>query len=347
MRIGKTRQTGYNSYNENKCCHRRCCEIGLHLKNLKSKGSKTREIHRNIRSFTIRHYPYIRVIMKPIEFFLAAVVFTISAPFIDLAAQTNTDNYEKIRRAEWEKVEIADGFAHLYYQFPDLFNSTQSVTVFLIDLNGKIRADIDFPSKGFLKTSESGKETGAIAAINGSFFNTKSGGSTVFFKKDGRIIDTGRRELKRYRENAGFLISKKGRISIIGRPNGGWQAIKQPTVLTSGPLLIENGRVVDQVAEPFNTSRHPRTAIGLTDDNHLVAVVVDGRNKNAQGVSISELSMIMKALGCKEAMNLDGGGSSTAWIKDKGVVNFPSDNKLFDHEGERPVVTVIDFFDQS
>ena len=51
----------------------------------------------------------------------------------------------------------------------------------------------------------------------------------------------------------------------------------------------------------------------------------------------------MQALGAVDAMNFDGGGSSTAWINTHGIVNYPSDNKKFDHEGERGVATVITF----
>ena len=45
-----------------------------------------------------------------------------------------------------------------------------------------------------------------------------------------------------------------------------------------------------------------------------------------------------------DAINLDGGGSTTLWItnyKDNGVVNFPTDNKKWDHEGERKVANVV------
>lgn len=47
------------------------------------------------------------------------------------------------------------------------------------------------------------------------------------------------------------------------------------SVLVSGPMLIANDRLLNQVAEPFITNRHPRTALGLTQDNKLIAVVVD------------------------------------------------------------------------
>jgi exopolysaccharide biosynthesis protein len=49
----------------------------------------------------------------------------------------------------------------------------------------------------------------------------------------------------------------------------------------------------------------------------------------------------MRWLGCTEAINLDGGGSSTMYIKDNGVVNYPSDNNRHDHEGQRPVSNAI------
>lgn len=61
-------------------------------------------------------------------------------------------------------------------------------------------------------------------------------------------------------------------------------------------------------------------------------------------MNLHELSNILRWLGAKEAMNLDGGGSSTLYIKgatENGVVNYPSDNKLFDHEGERAVANII------
>ena len=70
--------------------------------------------------------------------------------------------------------------------------------------------------------------------------------------------------------------------------------------------------------------------------------MADGRFKDtAEGFTLPELERIMLWLGCTEAINLDGGGSSTMYIKDEGVINFPSDNKQHDHEGERPVSNAI------
>lgn len=73
----------------------------------------------------------------------------------------------------------------------------------------------------------------------------------------------------------------------------------------------------------------------------IVIVVVDGRHKEAVGLTLQELALLLREMGCQDAINLDGGGSSTMYINGYGVVNHPSGNAIFDHEGERAVRTVI------
>jgi exopolysaccharide biosynthesis protein len=61
-------------------------------------------------------------------------------------------------------------------------------------------------------------------------------------------------------------------------------------------------------------------------------------------MNLIELQQVMRWLGCVSALNLDGGGSSTMYIKgepENGVVNYPSDNKKFDHAGEREVANTV------
>jgi exopolysaccharide biosynthesis protein len=87
------------------------------------------------------------------------------------------------------------------------------------------------------------------------------------------------------------------------------------------------------------TQRHPRTAIGWRADGTLVLVVVDGRQPRISvGMTINELAHLMLDLGCVEAINLDGGGSSTMVIRNK-IVNNPSDST-----GERPVSDALLIF---
>lgn len=252
---------------------------------------------------------------------------------------------EKIANADWEIYEVSDEITWKYEHFEDLFDSKQSVTVLEVDLfSDDVKVVLPHVGSGFIKTSETAEKSGASAAINGSFFDTKIGGSVVFLKSNDSIFTKTREGFNSHRENAGFTMNDKGEISVVGRPEKGWESLEEySTVLTSGPLLMLDKEVIEQVDQPFNANRHPRTAVGLTADNKLISVVVDGRNSQAHGMSIGELTELMKALGCVEAMNLDGGGSSTAWVKDHGVVNYPSDNKLFDHQGERAVANALCF----
>jgi hypothetical protein len=75
----------------------------------------------------------------------------------------------------------------------------------------------------------------------------------------------------------------------------------------------------------FDTERHPRTAIGLRADGTWVFVIVDGRQPELSiGMNLRELSALLRSLGCVDALNLDGGGSSTLSYQGK-VVNAPSD----------------------
>lgn len=256
-------------------------------------------------------------------------------------ALTQTESL--IREAQWTARDVAPGVVWRYQHFDSLFEARQSITVLDIDLD-KVHARVEHVDSGFFKTSARAEEAGAIAAINGSFFDTRRGGSVVFLQHDGEIVTPPNDAPRAYRDNAGLAVDATGDVDIIRKPKGGWKMQSNyATVLSSGPLLVFDGDTVAQVQQKFNTNRHPRTALGLTTNNHLVAVVVDGRSSEAYGMSTPELAQLMKALGCTIAMNLDGGGSSTAWIKGVGVVNNPSDNKKFDHDGERAVSNCIVF----
>jgi exopolysaccharide biosynthesis protein len=95
-----------------------------------------------------------------------------------------------------------------------------------------------------------------------------------------------------------------------------------------GPRLVRDGRIsVEWASEKFATShalrRHPRTAAGVKPDGHVVLVVVDGRQWRSIGMTLGELAQLMLDLGCRDAVNLDGGGSTTMWVRGE-IVNSPS-----------------------
>lgn len=111
------------------------------------------------------------------------------------------------------------------------------------------------------------------------------------------------------------------------------------SVVSGGPVLVSKGLVAtDSVAEDFPESfygkRHPRSAIGVTVEGDFWLVVVDGRQGFSAGSTIDELARVMQRLGCMEAINLDGGGSSCLNI-DGQVINRPSEGK------EREVASIL------
>lgn len=99
-----------------------------------------------------------------------------------------------------------------------------------------------------------------------------------------------------------------------------------------GPMLVSGGRIVVEESAPlegvgaaFVRDQHPRTAVGLHADGRLVFVVVDGRQPGLSvGINLPDLARLMVEMGCVEALNLDGGGSSTMTVG-RELVTFPSD----------------------
>ncbi|MCK6613944.1 MAG: phosphodiester glycosidase family protein [Ignavibacteriaceae bacterium] len=96
-----------------------------------------------------------------------------------------------------------------------------------------------------------------------------------------------------------------------------------------GPVLIKNGQIrVTYTEEVFwgsgvgLTNRDPRSAIGYTEDKRVILFVADGRQTISEGLSLNELAAVMQSLGCREALNLDGGGSSQMAVG-TSLVNRP------------------------
>ena len=118
------------------------------------------------------------------------------------------------------------------------------------------------------------------------------------------------------------LKAKKFNLDVKMSPN--WNGVNH--ILSGGPYLVKDGEIyVDMTAEKLTSvgGRNPRTAIGYTKDNNLILLTADGREGASIGLTLNELAYLMKQLGCINAMNLDGGGSTVMFVDGK-VVNKPS-----------------------
>ena len=249
-----------------------------------------------------------------------------------------------IVNAAWQVSTTTDGMVHKQAQIDNLYGSVQSINLVEITPATKLRMGIA-GDKGMIKTSEQAKANNAVAAINGTFYNMTEGNSVCFYKVGREVIDS-TIDSEFERRVTGAIHEHKGKVEIIpwSKPIEEAYKGKRGTVLASGPLMLEDGELSDWSScnESFITTRHPRSAIYTKADGTTVILTVDGRSAGkADGMSIPELAYLIKILGGEDALNLDGGGSTTLWLEERGIVNYPCDNKLFDHEGERSVSNIV------
>lgn len=184
----------------------------------------------------------------------------------------------------------------------------------------------------------------AVAGINGSYFNMDSLTTVTFLKDDG-FITSATTPGETFRTNGALVVNPEEiRIEACDTTDTFEQDWE---VLASGPVLVDDGQAIPYAEgipgwKSFYNKRHPRSLLGKDADGGVWLVVVDGRSAgNAEGMTIAELTALCGKLGLTEALNLDGGGSSTLWTLAGGVLNHPCDNGQFDHEGQRIVPNVV------
>lgn len=267
-----------------------------------------------------------------------------------LAFAQQTDSVQLVQ-ARWNKQRIARKVKLITHHFTakELFSANQNISYLEIRNRGKSPVLAIGAEEKLLKTTSTfGEENQALAAINGSFFDMKNGGSVDFIKISGKVMAENQLEKngQRAKHQQAALAISDGKLAIKkwdGTAN--WERhLTEEHVLLTGPLLALNGQDEILDSTSFSRSRHPRTAVGIKANGRIVLLTVDGRNANAAGMSLTELAKTMKWLGCTSAVNLDGGGSTTLWVNgfpDAGVVNYPTDNKLWDHAGQRKVANVV------
>ena len=125
-------------------------------------------------------------------------------------------------------------------------------------------------------------------------------------------------------------------------PELAWVRQQMQTAVGGGPVLLQNGEIKITNEEELKFTgkaiddKHPRTAMGYTKDNKLIILVIQGRFPGiAEGATLTQEAQIFKDLGCWEALNLDGGGSSCLLVNGKETI------KVSDAAGQRPVPAVF------
>lgn len=139
-----------------------------------------------------------------------------------------------------------------------------------------------------------------------------------------------------------FVIDSNGvpRITVLQLRAHGLEPLHPLEAVGGRPVIVRDGEVTAEATDTnaFAITRHPRTAVGITSSGHLLLVVVDGRQAPySVGMSLSELAEFLRALGAIDALNLDGGGSTTMVARDPASGELQIVNRPSDKEGERAV----------
>ncbi|CAN5472693.1 hypothetical protein BH09SUM1_BH09SUM1_31470 [soil metagenome] len=245
-------------------------------------------------------------------------------------------NAAAIRNSVWYERQIGDGVVTKTLRYDNLFNSRQVIQIVEID-DTVAGTDMEFR----YGTSPTRKNVPAFAAevpaatavINGNFFDINGTGETVQYLKINDVViknlDVG---------DGGVAIDASGNSTAIVRPGAGWSTATEPTIMATNVPLVTNKVTYNYPTSTaasdynyYNVDRAPRTGFGRGPDGKLFMLLVDGRQSIAAGMTYTEFARTMIALGASNAVNMDGGGSSTMWDTDlpgNGVANLPSDGAL-------------------
>jgi exopolysaccharide biosynthesis protein len=196
------------------------------------------------------------------------------------------------------------------------------------------------------KTSVFAEEAGAMVALNGGFFDVEKGGSVAYLEADGQVVANTRQAKDKWGKtdsllNGAVIVDMTGTLKIeLAKPADFYaKSDHEKAVMVAGPMLLLEGRSLPLEKSAFVSNRHPRSCLCETNDKSILFIAIDGRSQAAAGMTLVETQKFLLALNCTNAINLDGGGSTTLWVND------PAENKIINHpsdkSGERPVANIL------
>ena len=268
-----------------------------------------------------------KVLATALVFISAAAVIVAMALF-DGVAYAASERYDVTST----KRSISAGVTETLY-YTNVSSNDDQVVTYAVDIdlsqNSLIAGYKDYNSKGEwgmqtvreqAAAAESARGLKVVAAVNADFYNMGTGEPTGSLVMEGNAV-----------KNASgnyFAILKDGTAVIrTGALRGDEQE-----VVGGSTIMIENGRIAAMSGD-YDTTKYPRTAVGIKADGNVLIMVADGRQAPySTGYTLAELAQKMLDLGCVSAMNLDGGGSTTYLAKYAGsdeleLANSPSDGQ--------------------
>ena len=278
------------------------------------------------------------------------IVFYIGFFLVCLTLSAQRDSLVLVS-AHWQTDTVEQGIVLKRHHFgrPALFGAKENICLLEVAPDAPVSFAFAWEPRRTV-TSTIAKKHGALAAINGSFFDMDLHNPVCYLRIDSVEVgintpgsDTVHRKYYQY----GALVLDHDSLLIIKTDSARlWErTLPYPDIMTSGPLLLKDGqRESYRTDRTFVTNRHPHSAVGIRPDGTILFLTVDGRIKESAGMSLDELTKTLLWLGCTEAINLDGGGSTTLYVDGfpwDGIVNCPVNNGRFDHKGERAVSNIL------
>ncbi len=264
------------------------------------------------------------------------LVLQFLAVYFSVPSQTAADG-EAIRNIQWTTKTVAPGVVLKTCQQVSFFNSVQSISMIEIDtLTAQVDFKIDCSSSEYHPVSVFGRRNNAIAAINGTYFMTTGssvGQSWHYIKIDGqKMFPTVLNEFSTRATGVFTVTDGTVDISTWNQDKEAANAGNAQYALVCGPLMIDDNVDLEMWDNDLTNIRHPRSCVANTADGKVLIVAVDGRqSKYAAGMSLYELRYFLRQLGCVDAMNLDGGGSTALYVAGEpnyGIVNRPIDENV-------------------
>ena len=246
----------------------------------------------------------------------------------------------------WNEVPLEDGVVWKRKRFTTS-NYGGDQTVNIVEVDFSYGQDLQpHGHSGCLGVHSAMSNLGAYVGINGGFFGLGCS-SLDMVKEDGVVYSYNGLHAAQGNSSPqrtmGWTTPTSIQFSWIDQ-NVDWSNVDN--AMGGYPSLVSGGTVFaeaipgSQVWSSTDWSKHPRTAVGVDSNGKLLMVTVDGRTSRGDGMTTPELGQLMNDLGAVDAINFDGGGSTTMTIEDcwlNNTVNYPSDNSLPDHYGYRSV----------
>lgn len=249
--------------------------------------------------------------------------------------------------AQWRERELYEGVVVRSWRgiFEDL--GPQMIHELVIDLNTPGLSVRALAANGCQTVPSIGANAGAIAGINGGYFDTATCAPVSLLKSDGVVLGTS--ASSKPRGAFGILANNQPAVAVLD-PSDTWAEAQQAH--GGGPTLVLDGNVqqgstawaAEGISNASFLAENPRTVAGVDANGLVHLVAIDGRDPDAAGLSLDNLAQFANTeLGMVQAVNLDGGGSTTLWVEgmnSNGVLNYPSDavdSQPADHSGLRSV----------